>query len=248
MSDVKELDDWLNAAGEKVQRNVKIVTPEKIGHGYMVHVSIDTNLRELVPRVGDRQSPNEDRTIPRICVSPSLLAAFMGEGNAESRFVSNPPGKKSELECTYKGGWKIYTVPFKAALKPTGKLVWDARMTEEHWLVPYNKATASYTFEAAGKAFVHSLTLVGRNKKLPEGELTLYLEVTRENGLAFGKNVLLPKGCWQIEGPVFRHVGTPDEDKRYKVKEISRADYTAAKNQTAALLGIEDPAPAYLSW
>lgn len=248
MKAAQELDDWLNTASEKVQRNVKIVTPDDLGQDCLLHVSVNTNIREFIPFIGKRQSPQEDRTVPRICVCPTLLGCFIGYGDAETTFLDIAPGSPTNVGAVYKGGWKIYALPFKAALKPSGKLVWDGKHSDEHWLVPYSKDTAVYKGEAAGKAFCHAITLVGRADKIPSGEIILYVEVARDKGIQFSKQHLLTKGCWRITGPLFRNTASPADDKQHVIEEISKSDYSAAKNQTAALLGITDPVPAYLSW
>lgn len=248
MNDVKELDEWLDSFSEKVQRNVKIVTPQDLEQDHMLHISMDTNIRRFTPFISHRQSRQEDRTVPRVCVTPSLLGAFIGYASAEDNFFSLQPGESTSLDVVYRGGWKIYALPFKAALKPNGQLVWDSRNSDEHWLVAYNNKTAIYEPQAAGRVFCHSITLVGRSDKQPDGELTLYVEVTREDGIRFSKKHFLTKGYWRIEGPLFRSVFSPNDDKQYVVSEITKEDYLAAKNQTAALLGITDQPPAYLSW
>lgn len=247
--DAKELDEWLDAAAPKVQRNVKIVTPEDVGQDYFLHISIDTRLRVFTPYISQSQSRMEDRTVPRVTVAPTLLGCMIGYSRAETDFTDLEPGKSQKQSGeSYQGGWKIYALPFKVALKPTARLVYDSRMSDEHWLVSYNAKTATYTPETAGKAFYHVITLVGRNGKMPEAFGELYVEVIKPEGIRFSKKIFLKKGYWKISGPAAKHAYSSNDDEDFEVEELIKGEYIAVKNQTAALLGITDPVPAYQSW
>jgi len=250
MNAKQELDEWLDNTSEKVQRNVDIVTPEDLKQDYLVHVSPDTNIKAFIPMIGRRQAPMEDRTVPRICVTPTLLGSISGYADMENVFHGFVTGEKNEFNATYKGGLKIYTIPFKAALKPSQKLVYDAKHSEEMWLVAYSKETALYKPESAGKVFIESIRYKAREGKSPEADVTMYVEVTKEDGIQFSKGLFLEKGYWSIEGPAPMFTTMTWSEKtharHFNVKEIQRADYQAVKQRSAALLSAD--APTWTKW
>lgn len=246
MSHLTDLEYWLDHASEKVKRGTTIVTPTEMEQDYFLHISTNTNIRQFIPIIGQRQGNLEDRSVPRVCVAPSLLGCLMGYSKAEYDFMEHASTGKEDDDF-YKGGWKIYVLPFQAALKPNKSMVPDAKATDEHWLVAYNKDTAAYVPETAGRCFFHTIRYIGRSKDQPRGEGTLYCEVTKEGGIAFSPATHLAKGYWKIEGPIMRNVESTRHADAFGIHEISKADYLAAKNQVAALLSHAEP-PAYLFW
>lgn len=241
-----ELDKWLDSRSEKVQRNVEIVTPKELGQDYFLHVSVNTNIKEFVPRIGDNQMPNEDRTVPRLCVAPTILGCLGGMGAFEHYFHEFEIGQKSQSGVTYKGGVRIYEIPFEAALKPNNKMVPDVKHSDEYWVVAYNKDTAVIVPKSVGKVFIESIRYFPRNGKQPMAECTLYIEVAREEGMWFTNGVFLEKGYWSVEGPAsgFTTMTWSDktQERMFKVKSLEKSDYQAVKTRTAALLSHNSPA------
>lgn len=246
MSDITDMEDLLAHTDAKVNSNVNIVTPELIGQDYLIHISMDTALNKMTPYIGMRQGPQEDRTLPRICVSSTLIGAMCGYAAMEIDFLDLAPGNKLDNGDTYKGGMKIYALPFKVALDPNKKLVYDAEHTDEYWLVSYNKETISYKPEPAGKMFYRSMTFVPRNGKKPAAEGELYVEITKEDGLQLTRDLKLDKGHWVIEGttPQFLTMKYKDATirKQFKVKKIDRAEFMSQKKAVADMLSLKEPA------
>jgi hypothetical protein len=236
----KNLKEWLDHSVDKVKNNVRVVTPEEVGQNFFLHISTNTGIRKFVPTIGHRQADSENRTIPRICVAPSILGCLIGYSAIEYDFLSN--------QDDWKGGWKIYALPFEAALKPTSKLVYDSRHSDEHWLVAFNKETAEYIPETAGRIFYRSISYVARSGKVPAGEGTLYIEITKPEGFPFSKQYFLTKGYWKIEGPCPDYVRNWEDDKLFKVTELSQSEFRAVKNESAALLGMTDKIPTWVKW
>lgn len=253
MNDAKELEGLLKEVSSKVQNNVTVVTPESLGQDFFLHISRDTNLRKFTPFIGHRQSTMEDRTVPRVTVSPTILGCLIGYAQAEFDFMNLNYAEKDSNGVTWRGGWKIYALPFKAALKPNARMVYDSRHSDEHWLVTYDASTVHYEPEVAGKMFMRSITYVGRNEKdkLPAADCELYVEVSYKHDLRFGKHHLLAKGCYRITGPAPQNTEGWFSDKEFQVTEVTRGEYISAKNAVADLLGLQDPLPkppAYLFW
>lgn len=252
MSDKKEIEEMLNLF-EKVKRNAKIVTAQELGQDYVLHISMNTNIRKFVPFISHRQIKGEDRTMARVCVCPTLLGAIMGHSGVDLAFFRNiPDGKGMDDAGTqnnggYRGGFKIYALPFKVGIKPNESIVPESKLSDEHWLVTYNDETKEYIPQAAGKIFYTQLVFRSSNDNYPKGDGTLYVEVTRDGGIAFSKSIHLTKGYWKIEGPTYDTVVSWKDDKMYSVKEISKTEYMSAKSAHADLLSYEET-PAWAKW
>jgi hypothetical protein len=242
MSQTDELAQWLETVPEKVRKNVSIVTPVEVKQDFFLHISTATNIKKFIPLIGRRQAYSEDRTVPRVTVAPTLLGCLIGYAKADHDFREYHSTGKPE-HGNYKGGWKIYALPFEAALKPNARMVYDAQASDEHWLVSYSRETNEYIPQAAGKMFYRSLRLIGRSGKKPAGEMELYVEVTKEDGLRFSKSHFLNPGYYRVVGPVQENVASWKDDSEYVVTPIDKDDYLSAKNAAADLLGFKDPPP-----
>lgn len=247
MNQDKELEQWLDTVSEKVRRNVQVVTPPEVGQDFLLHISTNTNIRKFVPFIGRRQAASEDRSVPRITVAPSLLGCLIGYAKADWDFKTVQNTAKP-ADGGYKGGWKIYSLDFEAALLPNTRMVYDQKASDEHWLVSYNLKTNEYYPRTAGKMFYRSMRLIARNGKDPYGEIELYVEVIKTGGLLFSKNHHLDPGYYRIVGPGQQHVRSWQDDSDYEVRPIDRAEYYSAKNASADLLGLTEGIPPHLEW
>lgn len=247
MSQIEELTEWLETVPEKVRKNVTVVSPVEVKQDFFLHMSTATTIKKFIPIVGRRQAYSEDRSVPRITVAPTLLGCFIGYAKAEYDFQELVSTGKP-TEGNYKGGWKIYAIPFEAALKPGARMVYDSRLSDEHWLVSYSRETNEYVPEQAGKMFYRSLRLIGRSGKAPEGEMELYVEIIKEDGIRFSKNHFLNQGYYRIVGPVAPNVASWTDDGDFTVTPIDRGDYMSAKNAAADLLGLTEGIPPHLQW
>lgn len=246
--DLEAIEHLLETLPERVSRNVQVVTPESLGQDYLLHISTDVGIRKFEPFISTRAANTENRNIARVCTAPTILGCYLGYGDDEFDFMNMTTQPGAVQYRDYKGGYKIYALPFKAALKPNARLVYDSKNSDEHWLVSYNDSTKAFVPEAAGKLFVSSVEYTARQDQTPEGTATIYLEITRELGLHFSKRHFLAKGFWKITGPVGRNTFAWTDDKRHTVESVSKSEYQSKKNLSAVLLGFEDKAPSFSSW
>jgi hypothetical protein len=247
MSQIKQLTQWLETVPERVRKNVTVVGHDEVNLDYFLHISTDTNIKKFIPFIGRRQAVSEDRTVPRITVATSLLGCLIGYAKADFDFKTYASNGTPQ-NAGYKGGWKIYSIPFEAALKPTKRLVFDAPESDEHWLVSYSRETNTYQPEQAGKMFYRSLRLIARSGKDPEGEIELYAEITKEEGIRFSKHHFLNPGFYRIVGPVQKNVESWEDDGHYFIAPIEKAEFFSAKNASADLLGLTEGIPPHLQW
>jgi hypothetical protein len=253
MSAIEELEDFLETTSEKVRKNVNVITTESSGINSLLHISKDTNLKQFIPRIGTRQGASEDRTIPRITTAPTILGCLIGYVGSKYDFLElMSDGAKENLG--YKGGFIIYDFDYAAALKPNNRLVYDSANSDEHWLVSYSKETVEYNPTKAGKVFYKIIRFVSSSGNLPVEEGTLVVEVIKEEGLMFSKNIHLTKGYYVIEGPVANSKSFWNKDTDFRVDKISEEEYKSYKNESAALLSLEDyksslvDKPSYMKW
>lgn len=233
----KEMHDFLNNQNDHVKNNCKIQIVSN-DFPFMLHVSTDNKVKEFIPRIGFRQAESEDRTIARICVADTLIGAISGHAGLFNDFLN----EKNKL---YKGGYYIYAMPYEACLIPNEKLVYDAKVTGERWLVNYNDNTSSYKGSIIGKYFLQKTeTTVKNTKRFTKG--VIYLEIKKNIYLT--ENVLLQAGYYRIEGQI------PDgktslvsykNDRIYDVQQITIEEYNTIKKTTASLLSYSNPSPLY---
>jgi len=243
VSAVKKLEVWLEHTSDKVKRNVEIISPDDLKQPFLLHISKDNNIKVFIPAISTRQATSEDRTVPRVTTAPTLLGCIIGYAVSNQDFFN-------AKDDNYLGGYKIYALPFEAALKPNGRLVYDQRNSDEHWMIAYDKDTSSITPEKVGRLFYQSIQFVPRKDhgKEPAGEGTLYIEITKEEGIRFSKNIFLDKGFYIVTGPIDRNVNTWQTDSGFKARKIDRAEFMSVKSSVADLLGFTEPQPHYLKW
>lgn len=249
MDDREQLEKHLDHCSVRVQRNTTVVTPEDLRkslgfekEGYtgqhMLHISTNTNIRKFIPSLTLRGAPTECRDITRVYVAPHLLGCMLGYAAVETDFFEYASDGE---EKDYKGGYKIYALPFSAALKPNKSMVPDQAATDEHWMVSYSPATVEYTPVTAGRFFCSNLQYFARSKKDPAGRLTLFVEVVLDEGIPFSKNFYLKKGYWKIEGTVNKNTEGWRHDQDFTVEPITKGEYMGEKVEKAALLSYDNP-------
>lgn len=243
-----EMDRWVEMTPEKISRHCEVITPETIGQQHLLHLSTNNGIKTFIPQIGHRQNDQEDRTIPRVCVAPSILGCLIGYVAAVDDFMNRVRGEKKE---DFKGGMRIYAFAFGHAIRPAPKLVYDAKRSDECWLVTYSPDTTEFKPVHAGDLFYKSITYHSRSDECADIDGTMYLEVKLDDGLLFSKNIHLKKGYWQVEGPVFRQHNAADmtwvKDQEFKATEITKSEYTSQKIASADLLSFAEM-PAYAQW
>jgi len=241
-NDRDKLEKHLEHCSARVQKNTTVVTPEEVGIDYFIHISTNTNIRKFIPQLTLRGAPSECRDITRVYVAPTLLGCILGYAATESDFFEYASDGE---EKDYKGGYKIYALPFGAALKPNKSMVHDQAASDEHWMVSYSPETTEFIPETAGRFFCVSLQYVARSRKTPQGRMTFYAEIVKEGGIRFSKNIHLDKGYWKIEGPVDQNTESWKHDQEFTAVSITKGEYMGEKVLRAAMLSHDNPLVAW---
>lgn len=234
-----ELEKFLSLLPGSVRDGLYPVSNDDFEYPYMLHVSIDRKIKEFVPSVTRRTANNEDRTVARISTAPTLLGCFAGymKGVSDSLYPDNG----------WRGGWYVYALPFKQALVPNKKLLFDQKTTDEHWLVTYNQETINYPAEIIAKCFYKEVVALPRTKGWPAYRVKLAIEVLGDKPVRYCKGVVLTKGTWLIEGPDPASPGiTWKSRNEYQITELDPKTYKESKKLSADLLSHSPLPPSYL--
>ena len=141
-----DIEEYVGNQKPKVRKNIEIVKANP-DYPYMLHGSVNGNIKEFVPRLAERPGPKEDKTVPRVHVSDSVIGCVEGMNELVWYLMYGYSGYGSNEKVDFKNGWYIYKLPFEYCLKPNEELVYDVGWSNEHWLVPYNKETKKYKGE-----------------------------------------------------------------------------------------------------
>lgn len=243
MSKNKDIDKFLSLCSSKVQNNITVITSEELDKAYLLHISENSKLPDLVPRIGPRQASSEDKTVPRITTAPTIIGCMIGHVSSEQVFLYNHPTQD------YKGGYYIYGFEFDVALRPSKELVYDANKSDEHWLVTYNEDTVKYKPVLLGKYFIQSITYEAKSgsNSVPTSAVLIF-EITSDIGIDFNKKIRLTKGYWKIEGPLYSNIRSWETSRDFTASGLDKSEYDAIKLASAEMLNLKDPIPAYAKW
>jgi hypothetical protein len=232
--DVEELKKRLGFYTKNIENNTTIVTPDDLGYNFLYHISFKP-FKELVPNISRRSALSEDNTVPRVHVSDTIGNCILGHSSigyvgANTKIVSTKKGKK---EDSYLGGFYIHQIPFRASLKPNEKLVFDAKVTNEHWLVTYNEMTRVFPALNIGKGIVKEVKYLPRANKYPEEIITLVIEYTGLDKLIISKDIAVKKGYWEVS--LNNTTG-----KVNSCGAITKHEFLSTKQRSAAMLSIDE--------
>lgn len=191
-----EIEHYFSIQSDKVKKNASIVSADELGQDFMLHISKkNMSKTPYTPIIGHRQALSEDRSVPRVTVAPTLLGCIYGFAAMIQHIASYSP----EHDKDYKQGFYIHAIPFEYCLKPNNKLVYDASLTSEHWLVRYNEQTNVYNGKLIGKIFCNKLTFLPVSNKTNTITVELYVSIDKAEGIKFNDKVHLDKGFYAIE-------------------------------------------------
>lgn len=250
---MSDIQNWLATQPKGVQKNVTVLGQEQAGAMYRIDKVVP---KTFVPRMPTSALSDENNSVPRVCVAPSLLGCIFGY-NINRLFMDFQDGIMNvEPFDEYRGGFRISVLDYGHCVKPNNSLVRDASITDEHWLVAYNKETAQYKPVSGGLFFVEDVRLNVNQKdryKRPDMHFTFLLKITHDDGVVFDKNHHLEKGSWRVTlGQI------PNEKKMYVyecfdgayevgVTKISDSEFDEKKKTHCAMLSNVKP-PFYCTW
>lgn len=237
------IEGFIERCSDTVKKNVVIVTPQDLPTPYFLHITAERKPK-YVPRIGLRQADSEDRTVPRITVSPWLAGCVIGYASMLWDFLDqNTLNGKGKLN-DWKGGFYIQKLMFQKALKPSKKLVYDQEASDEHWLVSYSPETADYQGEVIGKIVVDRIELIPKEPGRYEVEYVFFLE--SKEIVAVKPDSLLSPGYYQLRFVDNRK--STFEKAEVEVIEITEASYRKRKVEVASNLSVSPEKAVYSKW
>ena len=244
------LTEFLLRQPEAVRAQMALVTPKSLGQDHLLHISYDNAITNFQPSVTKRSLPGENRTVPRISTAPSLLACFAGYQTDLNDFHEHPKTFNADRtrKVEFQGGWVIYGLPFEYAIRPGKKLLPDAKITDEHWLVTYDRYTVDFVPRKLGKVFYDRVEYVPRKNNVPKAVITMVLEVLPEQVVNFGQDVHLGTGYWEVQVSNLHNWSGVDKIEILRVKEVTEDEYLSRKVLTAGLLSMDQNIPASVTF
>lgn len=225
MDELQQLGAYVAGFSPVVQKNVTLVEPRPL-----MHISINAKISKFVPALSRRTAKVEDRSVPRVSVAPTVVGCLAGYMADLSDFEYGP-------DKEYKGGWYIYSFQGHPSLRPQPKILYDADITDEHWLVPFRPDLWVYPADIAGKFFYSKLSMRWENKVLFY-DTDLVFEVYPGRTIQADTDVLLSEGFWALSATRGK-LGSARN-----VRRIKAGEYAELKGLTATLLAYEEPASA----
>lgn len=250
MSAKQALSHFLSLLPEKVAKELTIVSAARPWESFLLHISKDTAIKAFAPTVTRRSMDAENRSIPRICVAPSLAGCIMGYSSDLYDFMEHPVSSSTDgsRRVQYRGGWAIYGIPYDLALRPSKKLLPDVIRTDEHWLVTYDEDTVNYHPVLLGKFFYETVSYTAVGKEMPTVEVEMVAEVLTDTPVRFDNTHVLQKGYWKLKIVGMHNADRWDKIPSVVVEPLVKSEYIASKQLVASMLSFESLAPASSGW
>jgi hypothetical protein len=256
---IAKLEKHLLTFADSISKELTISEKSKAEFPDLYHISIDAGIKKFIPRISNYQLDGEDRSVPRVVGSSSLLGCILAYAHVQKDYLQEPEklGKENVgKHFEWNNGYYVYQLDYDYALKPTDKLVPMATQTDETWLISHSSDHTEYEPRRIAKFFVKEFRFTIKDGSEHEVETTVLLEVSEETGLQFSKNKRLTKGFWLIEmsdvGAEAWKTRSWAEDQEIKITEISKDTWLASKNAIANMLNYDDTAlvkaPSYARW
>lgn len=213
-------DTWLKNQLPNIRDNLTAVK----GVDFL-HISMDSNLKKMQPRIGDRQMKMEDRTIPRICGANTIMGCVYGFAVMHYQVMSI----KDNPEKKWNGIFTIYRIPAPIVFQPSTKLVPDAKVTGELWICPFAPEYYELNTERVGKIIlVHATDEIVCGA--PVHNNTFYVKLDIDARL---DSELMPPNFYRFD--VEGRLGEFGDEKIQRIKNLTTIDaakWNAAEKQS----------------
>lgn len=243
-----EFDMFRKLHQPDVLDKLEVFTPKELGRNFLLHMSKNSELKMMTPYVSTRTVRAEDRSVPRVCCSPTIAACILGYNGAMTDFFkgSDSTDGHGKTEVEWRGGWYIYAIPFKHALIADKSLLPAVEETLERWLVAYDEASRKYKPIPVGKLFYRSMIFTNADDERKD-TVELVVEITTDKvAIPFLEDLKLGKGYWRLMIDGMHQHGDHAKVTVAEQKQLSKEEYEALKTPTADLLSYKEP--LWLRW
>lgn len=182
----------------------------------LYHVSMNPNVRIFSPKVSSRTLSSEDRSVPRVSTSTSLIGCL----NGYQSMFTDMAGRERK---NFTGLYTVYELPYQYAVKPSKKLLSDVETSDEYWLVSWKKETYSIRPNTVCEFTIPQVqTTYGSDGE--DQRVTMFLKVLGES-LYLTHDVKLVKGYYEITLRNYDYNYPLENNNKIEVKEITENDY-----------------------
>lgn len=227
---MSDMETYLNTLPANKRKHLSIIKAINTKQPVMLHISIDPKIKSFVPFLSGRINESalkEDKTIPRISVAPELTSCIKGYADAVHHSTNVKWYKESNKK--YKNGYVVYKIPYILACKPNNSILFDASISNEHWLLSYNYETSSYPCQPIGIIFYGDITYKRLDNYGSKAFVQIYIRVDDTEGMQISPTLYFPKGTYLYEGEdpfsISRFNSFSDSD----FTKISESDFNKRK-------------------
>lgn len=182
----------------------------------LYHVSMNPNVRIFSPKVSSRTLSSEDRSVPRVSTSTSLIGCL----NGYQSMFTDIAGRARK---NFTGLYTVYELPYQYAVKPSKKLLSDVETSDEYWLVSWKKETYSIRPNTVCEFTIPQVqTTYGSDGE--DQRVTMFLKVLGES-LYLTHDIKLVKGYYEITLRNYDYDYPLENNNKIEVKEITENDY-----------------------
>lgn len=192
---------WLNRQDPDVIKNVEVENHKQT----VYHVSQNPAIKVFKPMISLSAANSENRTIPRINVGISVCLAMFGYTRVSSANLYGASAMESG-RANKDPVMTIYAKEVSGVLVPNKKLVFDAEVTGERWIVGDKPENMALKFDNVGEFFVTSTV---RSSGIESGSdsTTLLMSVRRGCEVLLDKDMLLKTGFYRCIIPTLFYKG-----------------------------------------
>lgn len=200
-------------AGDTVEE-LTLYTAKEVNRP-LYHVSMNPSIKAFYPKVSKRTLSKEDRSIPRISTSTSLIGCL----NGYQSMVSDMEGRETK---NFSGLFKVYDLPYQYAVKPSTKVVADVGNSDEYWLVSWKKETyATVPTVAADFTIPKIETVYGKDGK----DQTYHCYIRVYTNLYLDHEKQLNQGYYHVVLNGYNFKYPLSNNKLISIHEISETEY-----------------------
>lgn len=182
----------------------------------LYHVSMNPNVKIFSPKVSSRTLSSEDRSVPRVSTSTSLIGCL----NGYQSMFTDMAGRERK---NFTGLYTVYELPYQYAVKPSKKLLSDVESSDEYWLVSWKKETYSIRPNTVCEFTIPQVqTTYGSDGE--DQRVTMFLKVLGES-LYLTHDIKLVKGYYEITLRNYDYDYPLENNNKIEVKEITENDY-----------------------
>tara|TARA_Y100001960_G_scaffold114889_1_gene123008 strand:+ start:381 stop:1028 length:648 start_codon:yes stop_codon:yes gene_type:complete len=207
----RPIERWLEMQNPSIQKSVRAVDCSQP----LLHLSANGTIRKFTPRIPKSLYDGEDQTVPRVCVSASLVETLIG---AAWNF------KELRNQVNFDSlDFVVYGLDVEQAIRPTKKLTQEGVATGELWVVPYRMQM--YEIQPSRIATLSIASIMANGE-----QTTLDLVVDVREEMMLDASTKLKVGFYRLSNLSLADILGKNRNMKYELSAISRDGFLNGKN------------------